>query len=106
MLKSERGLYSMTTNDKGGKTLLAQERRKRILELIQEEGSARVTELFEVSEPTIRQDLEVLDQQGFVTREHGGAFLHTASRQVRELTLQHMSTWTRNRSSQRRPQSS
>jgi DeoR/GlpR family transcriptional regulator of sugar metabolism len=96
----------MTTNDKGGKTLLAQERRKRILELIQEEGSARVTELFEVSEPTIRQDLEVLDQQGFVTREHGGAFLHTASRQVRELTLQHMSTWTRNRSSQRRPQSS
>jgi DeoR/GlpR family transcriptional regulator of sugar metabolism len=83
----------MTTNDKGGKALLAQERRKRILELIQEEGSARVTrlsELFEVSEPTIRQDLEVLDQQGFVTREHGGAFLRTVSRQVSELTLQHM----------------
>jgi Transcriptional regulators of sugar metabolism len=79
-------------NERGGKALLAQERRKRILELIQEDGSARVnalSSLFEVSEPTIRQDLEVLDQQGFVTREHGGAFLRTVSRQVSELTLQH-----------------
>jgi DeoR/GlpR family transcriptional regulator of sugar metabolism len=79
-------------NERRGKVLLAQERRKRILELIQEEGSARVTALsalFEVSEPTVRQDLEVLDQQGFVTREHGGAFLRTVSRQVSELSLQH-----------------
>lgn len=76
-----------------GKALLAQERRKRILELIQEEGSARVatlSSLFEVSEPTIRQDLEALDQAGFVTREHGGAFLRSVSRQVSELSLQHM----------------
>lgn len=81
------------TIENGGKTLLAQERRKRILEFIQEEGSARVNRLsalFEVSEPTIRQALEVLDKQGFVTREHGGAFLRTVSRQVSELTLQHM----------------
>ena len=80
-------------NERGAKALLAQERRKKILEFIQEEGSARVarlSELFEVSEPTIRQDLEVLDKQGFVTREHGGAFLRTVSRQVSELTLQHM----------------
>jgi DeoR/GlpR family transcriptional regulator of sugar metabolism len=82
----------MTINERG-KALLAQERRKRILELIQEEGSVRVTSLsaiFNVSEPTIRQDLEALDQAGFVTREHGGAFLRTVSRQVSELTLQHM----------------
>jgi DeoR/GlpR family transcriptional regulator of sugar metabolism len=81
------------TIEHGGKALLAQERRKRILEFIQEEGSARVnrlSSLFEVSEPTIRQDLEMLDKQGFVTREHGGAFLRTVSRQVSELTLQHM----------------
>jgi hypothetical protein len=39
MIKLETGYYEMTTNDKGGKTLLAQERRKRILELIQKEGS-------------------------------------------------------------------
>jgi len=81
------------SSERGGTALLAQERRKRILELIQEEGSARVaalSSLFDVSEPTIRQDLEILDQQGFVTREHGGAFLRSVSRQVSELTLQHM----------------
>lgn len=75
-----------------GKALLAQERRKRIFEFIEEEGSARVASLsvlFEVSEPTIRQDLEVLDKQGVITREHGGAFLRTVSRQVSELSLQH-----------------
>ncbi|MDP3178040.1 MAG: DeoR/GlpR family DNA-binding transcription regulator, partial [Spirochaetaceae bacterium] len=76
-----------------GKDLLANERRNKILELLQEEGSARVRELsvlFKVSEPTIRQDLEKLDEQGFVTREHGGAFLRTVSQQVSTLTLQHM----------------
>ncbi|HWR11729.1 MAG TPA: DeoR/GlpR family DNA-binding transcription regulator [Rectinemataceae bacterium] len=76
-----------------GKELLAAQRRERILELIQEEGSARVKVLgsiFKVSEPTIRQDLEKLESDGFVTREHGGAFLRTVSQQVGSLTLQHM----------------
>jgi len=76
-----------------GKDLLANERRNKILELLQEEGSARVRELgllFKVSEPTIRQDLEKLDEQGFVTRVHGGAFLKTVSQQVSSLTLQHL----------------
>ena len=76
-----------------GKDLLAVQRRERILELIQEEGSARVkvlASIFKVSEPTIRQDLETLEGQGHVTREHGGAFLRTVSQQVGSLTLQHM----------------
>ncbi|MHB0896470.1 MAG: DeoR/GlpR family DNA-binding transcription regulator [Spirochaetales bacterium] len=76
-----------------GKELLAVQRRERILELIQEEGSARVrilSSLFKVSEPTIRQDLEKLEGDGFVTREHGGAFLRTMPQQVGSLTLQHM----------------
>jgi len=76
-----------------GKDLLAVQRRERILELIQEEGSARVkvlASIFKVSEPTIRQDLETLEGQGHVTREHGGAFLRTVSQQVSSLTLQHM----------------
>ena len=44
--------------------MLAQQRRTKILELLQEEGSARVrslSKLFEVSEPTIRQDLDHLE---------------------------------------------
>lgn len=76
-----------------GKELLAVERRERVLELIQEEGSARVKTLasiFKVSEPTIRQDLETLEGDGFVIREHGGAYLRSVSQQVGTLTLQHM----------------
>jgi DeoR/GlpR family transcriptional regulator of sugar metabolism len=76
----------------GGKEMLAAGRRERILELIQEDGSARVkvlSSLFKVSEPTIRQDLEKLEAEGFVTREHGGAFLRTVSQQVGSMSLQH-----------------
>jgi DeoR/GlpR family transcriptional regulator of sugar metabolism len=75
-----------------GKEMLAATRRERILELIQEEGSARVkvlSALFKVSEPTIRQDLEKLEAEGFVVREHGGAFLRTVSQQVGSMSLQH-----------------
>jgi DeoR/GlpR family transcriptional regulator of sugar metabolism len=82
----------METMD-NGKDLLASERRNKILELLQEEGSARVRELgllFKVSEPTIRQDLERLEEQGHVTRVHGGAFLRTVTQQVSSLTLQHL----------------
>jgi len=44
--------------------LLSEPRRRRILEWIEEEGSARVRDLavaFQVSEATIRQDLEKLE---------------------------------------------
>lgn len=65
----------------------------KILELLQEEGAARVSYLsdaFGVSEPTIRQDLERLEQEGHIIREHGGAYLRSVSSQVRSLSLQHM----------------
>jgi DeoR/GlpR family transcriptional regulator of sugar metabolism len=72
--------------------LLAEPRRRKILEWLQEEGSARVRDLsaaFEVSEATIRQDLERLEVEGYVSREHGGAYLKTMTRQVESLSLQH-----------------
>ncbi len=72
--------------------LLAEPRRRKILEWLQEEGSARVRDLsgaFQVSEATIRQDLERLETEGHVTREHGGAYLNTVRRQVGTMTLQH-----------------
>ena len=53
-------------------------RRTEILSLIQEDGHAKVQQLsriFNVSEVTIRQDLEELEKLGYVQREHGGAFL-------------------------------
>ena len=73
-------------------TMFAQQRRAKILELLQEEGSARVSNLsriFEVTEPTIRQDLERLEADGCIVREHGGAYLKTVPEQVRSLALQH-----------------
>ena len=73
--------------------LLAEPRRMKILDWLQEEGSARVRDLsaaFSVSEATIRQDLERLESDGHISRQHGGAFLRTMPRQVETLSLQHM----------------
>ncbi len=76
-----------------GSNLLAETRRRRILDWLQEEGSARVrvlSEAFSVSEPTIRQDLERLESEGYIVREHGGAFLATMPQQVQALALHHL----------------
>jgi DeoR/GlpR family transcriptional regulator of sugar metabolism len=78
---------------KRGDNLLAETRRRRILDWLQEEGSARVrslSEAFDVSEPTIRQDLERLEVEGYIVREHGGAFLATMPQQVQALALHHL----------------
>ncbi|WP_439603412.1 DeoR/GlpR family DNA-binding transcription regulator [Devosia sp.] len=80
--------------------LLAEPRRRKILEWLQEEGSARVRDLsaaFEVSEATIRQDLERLEADGHISREHGGAFLKTLPRQVETLSLQHLENMDKKR---------
>lgn len=74
--------------------MLGQQRRQKILELILEEGAARVSTLsktFRVSEPTIRQDLEKLEADGFVVRQRGGAFSKTVPQQVQSLSLHHLS---------------
>src|SRR5208337_2169369 len=73
--------------------MLSLQRRRKILELLQEDGSARVSalsRLFNVSEPTVRQDLDKLEEEGFIIREHGGAFLKSVPQQVKSLSLQHL----------------
>ncbi|WP_298324463.1 DeoR/GlpR family DNA-binding transcription regulator [Asticcacaulis sp.] len=73
--------------------LLPEVRRSKILEWVQEEGSARVRDLadaFQVSDVTIRQDLERLEADGHISREHGGAYLQSVPSQVRAMALQHM----------------
>lgn len=72
--------------------LLSKPRRKRIREWIEEEGSARVRELsqaFQVSEATVRNDLEQLENEGGITREHGGAFLNSMLVQTSAMELHH-----------------
>ncbi|WP_027339584.1 DeoR/GlpR family DNA-binding transcription regulator [Halonatronum saccharophilum] len=56
--------------------MFAEERRRKIVELLNEEDSKGVNELcnyFEVSPSTIRRDLQVLEKEGLVKRTHGGA---------------------------------
>ncbi|WP_227754328.1 DeoR/GlpR family DNA-binding transcription regulator [Stagnihabitans tardus] len=80
--------------------LLSEPRRRRILDWIQEEGAARVRDLaqaFQVSEATIRQDLERLEAEGHITREHGGAFLNSVPAQVHAMALQHQENMEKKR---------
>lgn len=69
--------------------MLANQRREKILELLKEDGSAKVIKLakiFKVSEVTVRQDLEKLEKEGIVKREHGGAFLTSLENSIRSFT--------------------
>ena len=68
------------------------QRRQKILELLQENGSARVRDLsnaFDVTEPTIRQDLEKLEMDGLIVREHGGAYIKDYTSPVETMTVTH-----------------
>lgn len=70
--------------------MLAETRKDKILEMLKEDGSVKVAELskiFKVTDVTIRQDLEKLEQDGLVTRKHGGAFLKTIGKQVQNFAL-------------------
>ena len=56
--------------------MLAIERHRAILDLLAEQGGARVTDLaqrFDVTEETIRRDLDKLEAEGKLVRSHGGA---------------------------------
>lgn len=58
--------------------MLAEQRYQRILDLLKENGSVRVSELkskLNVSSETIRRDLEMLESRGFLCRARGGALL-------------------------------
>lgn len=59
--------------------MFPEERRKKILEILNEQGRCRVANLAKqlaVSEVTIRMDLDVLEKQGLLFRTHGGAILN------------------------------
>ena len=72
--------------------MMANQRRDKIIELLREDGSAKVinlSKLFKVTEVTIRQDLEKLEKDGLIVREHGGAFIKDVEDQVRNFSLVH-----------------
>ncbi|MBW7997090.1 MAG: DeoR/GlpR transcriptional regulator [Candidatus Glassbacteria bacterium] len=62
--------------------MFTEERQQKILELIQQTGKIRISELteqFGVSEVTLRNDLSLLARKGYLTRTHGGALLQENS---------------------------
>lgn len=58
------------------KRILAEQRRRKILKLLEEKGGVKTSKLsskFSVSEITIRKDLDRLEDKGKLKRTHGGA---------------------------------
>ncbi len=56
--------------------MFAEERKREIIKLLQTQGKVKtlaLAELFEVSEPTIRRDINEMEDQGLLIRTHGGA---------------------------------
>lgn len=63
--------------------MFAEERRKKIINFLENEKRASVNELsknFDVSRATIRRDLSELEKSGFLRRTHGGAILSGSSK--------------------------
>jgi DeoR family transcriptional regulator, fructose operon transcriptional repressor len=61
---------------KDNENIYAEERQKKIFELIKEKGRITVKELsgfFNISDVTIRNDLKILSDSGSILRTHGGA---------------------------------
>jgi DeoR family transcriptional regulator of aga operon len=72
--------------------LLIDERRRRICELLHEEGRVTVDALsarFGTSQVTIRADLSALETAGALTRTHGGALLPDSEEPLGVKQLQH-----------------
>jgi DeoR/GlpR family transcriptional regulator of sugar metabolism len=60
----------------GAEAMLARQRQALILDRVREVGGVRVAELareLEVSDMTVRRDLEILHEQGLLEKVHGGA---------------------------------
>lgn len=68
--------------------MLAIERQKHIIEIVKKEKSVKVIELsklFDVTEETIRRDLEKIEKQGILKRTYGGAvFITNASKDTED----------------------
>ncbi len=64
---------------RGELTMLAIERRNKILSILQKESRVVVNDLstlFDVTEETIRRDLEKLEKEGFAKKTYGGAIIN------------------------------
>jgi DeoR family transcriptional regulator, fructose operon transcriptional repressor len=79
---------------------LADERRNRLLEIVRGRGFASLLDLaaqLEVSESTVRRDLEALEDTGAIQRTHGGVFYTGPSPKLSHFDVRQQSNWSRKR---------
>ncbi len=78
--------------------MVAELRRSRILELVRARGFASLTELVEelqVSESTIRRDLDTLEESGSAKRTHGGVFYAGTSPKLPHFEQRQPAQWNK-----------
>src|SRR5436190_8404560 len=79
---------------------LADDRRSRLLELIRQRGFASLpalTEALEVSESTVRRDLDFLEESGVAQRTHGGVFYTGPSPKLAHFDQRQSLNWDKKR---------
>ena len=65
--------------------MLARERQNKIVEIVNREGSVLVkelSELFKVTEDSIRKDLSALEKKGLLKKTYGGAIKNRVNTQM------------------------
>ena len=80
--------------------VLAEERRNRLLELVRVRGFAALPDLAEtlqVSESTVRRDLDFLEESGTAKRTHGGVFYTGSSPKLPHFDERQPAQWDKKR---------
>jgi DeoR family fructose operon transcriptional repressor len=80
---------------------LTEERRVRLLEMVRLRGFAALPDLaeeFDVSESTVRRDLDHLEEQGSARRTHGGVFYTGPSPKLQHFEQRQQAQWEQKRS--------
>ena len=81
-------------------TTPTEERRRRLVQLVQMRGFASLSDLageLDVSESTIRRDVEQLEETGTTKRAHGGVYYTGPSPQLRHYQQRQESQWDKKR---------
>jgi DeoR family fructose operon transcriptional repressor len=89
----------------GDATMVAEERRARLLELIRLRGFASLPELAEalaVSESTVRRDVDALEQSGAARRTHGGVLYAGPTPKIPHFEARQSMNWEKKRAIARR----
>ncbi|NJN39673.1 MAG: DeoR/GlpR transcriptional regulator [Gammaproteobacteria bacterium] len=80
--------------------LATEERRSRVLELVRFRGFASLPDLadeLQVSESTVRRDLDYLEESGVARRTHGGAFYTGPSPKLPHFEMRQSHQWDKKR---------